>query len=299
VTVVCLATLYVVWGSTYLAMRVAIGSFPPLAMASGRFIAAGGLLYLLLRARGVAPPTPREWGSCAAIGVLVMGVGLGGAAMAMAHVSSGLAALVFGSVPVWTALFERMFGARLRAREAAGMVLAFAGITLVATRGQLRAEPLAAVQLCTAAATYAFGCVLQRRLPQPRGGMSTAAQMLVGGLALGVASLVRGERLPTHASLASIVALAHLVVFGSMVAYSALNHLLRTARASLATSYAFVNPIVALGLGALVAGEHVGRTELVAVGLVVAGVAVVASASFRGLSTRPALGKLKLSASQP
>ena len=279
VTLLCLATLYGVWGSTYLAIRVAVTSFPPLEMASLRFLTAGLLLYAILRVRGVPAPTLREWRSCAAIGVLMMAVGLGGASVAMTRVSSGVAALVFGSVPVWTALFERAAGTRLRAREAFGMALGFAGLSVVASRGELHAQPLAAIQLGVSAAAYALGCVLSRRLAQPRGAMSVAAQMLLAGVALLAASVARGERIPTQVSLSSVLALAHLIVFGSMLAYTALNRLLRTVSASLATSYAFVNPIVALGLGALVLGETVGRSELVATALVVTGVVIVAGAS--------------------
>lgn len=285
-TLLCLLTLYVVWGSTYLAIRVAVVSFAPLEMASVRFLLAGGLLYGLLRARGTPSPSAAEWRSCAAIGLPMMGVGLGGASLAMTHVSSGMTALVFGSAPVWTAAFERASGVRLRGPEVIGMVIGLSGLVLVATRGELRADPLAAISLAGSAATYAFGCFLSRRLRQPRGSMSAAAQMLAAGVALGLASLVRGERPPTHVSWLSIVALTHLVLLGSMLAYAAFNHLLRTVSVALATSTAFVNPVVALGLGALVGGEHVGRTEIIAATLVVAGVVTVASAAWRPRASR-------------
>ena len=281
VTVACLAVLYLVWGSTYLAMRVAVQSFAPLQMASLRFASAGLILYLLLRACGAAAPTLREWQACAAIGALVMAIGLGGVSIAVTHVSSGVAALVFGSVPLWTALFGRAFGQRLRGREAVGMFLGFAGVVLVATRGALRGEPFAAAILCASAASYSFGCVLARRLSLPRGAMATAAQMIAAGVALAIGSLVRGEALPSHVSSASAFALAYLVLFGSMIAYCAFNHLLRTERASLATSYAFVNPIVALALGALFGGESFARADVIGVSFVVAAVVVVASGAWR------------------
>ncbi len=280
VTSLCLATLYGVWGSTYLATRIAVSSLPPFEMASLRFLAAGSLLYALQRARGVSAPTRLEWRSCAAIGLPMMAVGLGGASLAMTHVSSGVAALAFGCIPMWTALFERVLGGRLRAREAAGMVVGFLGLVVVAARGQLRSDPVGAVELAVATASYGLGCVLSRRLPQPRGPMSVAAQMILAGLLLAGASVLRGEGAPAHVSLRSVAALSYLVLAGSMLAYTALNHLLRTARASLATSYAFVNPVVALGLGALKAGETVGAAEVTAVVLVVVGVVVVASASW-------------------
>ena len=285
-TLLCLLTLYVVWGSTYLAIRFAVVSFAPLQMASVRFLLAGGLLYGLLRARGTPSPSKVEWRSCAAIGLPMMGVGLGGASLAMTHVSSGMTALVFGSAPVWTAVFERASGVRLRGREGFGMVIGLSGLVLVATRGELRADPIAAIGLAGSAATYAFGCFLSRRLPQPRGSMSAAAQMVSAGVALALASLLRGEGLPVHVSWLSVIALVHLVLLGSMLAYTAFNHLLRTVSVALATSTAFVNPVVALGLGALAGGEHVGRTEIVAAILVVAGVITVASAAWRPRASR-------------
>jgi len=280
-TALCLGTLYSVWGSTYLAIRFAVASFPPLEMAAARFALAGGLLYALARLRGAPAPTRMEWRYCAAIGVPMMGVGLGGASVAMTHVSSGVAALVFGSAPIWTALFEHLYGVRLRPREALGMFVGLSGLVLVATRGELRGDPVAAACLAGSAATYAFGCFLARHLPQPRGSMSSAAQMIAAGSALAVASLVRGERVPAHVSWLSALSFVHLVLLGSMVAYSAFNHLLRTVPAPLATSTAFVNPVVALGLGALLGGEHLGRTELTAAAMVVTGVVIVASASWR------------------
>ena len=275
VTLGCLVVLYLVWGSTYLAIRIAVQSFAPLQMAAIRFMIAGALLYAFLRARGAPSPTWREWRSCAAIGVLMMAIGLGGVSIVVKHVSSGVAALVFGSVPLWTALFGRLFGQRLRAREALGMVLGLTGVLLVATRGGLRGAPLAAAILCASAASYSLGCALARRVPQPRGAMSTAAQMLVAGAVLTIASLARGESIATDLTIRSIAALAHLIALGSIVAYSALNHLLRTERASVATSYAFVNPVVALGLGAAFEGERVTGADWIGVGMVIAAVAVV------------------------
>jgi drug/metabolite transporter (DMT)-like permease len=259
-TPLCLATLYAVWGSTYLAIRVAVGVLPPFEVGAIRFLSAGVLLFAALQARGAPAPTLREWRSCAGIGFLMMSVGLGGASLAMTHVSSGVAALVFGSVPLWTALLERAFGGRLRGREALGMLFGFATLAFVATRGELRADTAGAVELAVAAGSYSLGCVLSRRLPQPGGPMSVAAQMIVAGAILAVASLARGEHPPTHVPLAPILALAHLVLLGSIAAYSALNHLLRTERPALATSYAFVNPIVAVALGVLLGGEHLGTT---------------------------------------
>jgi drug/metabolite transporter (DMT)-like permease len=275
-TFACLLTLYTVWGSTYLAMRVAVRDFAPMQLGAFRFLLAGGLLFAILRVRGASPPTKREWLTCSVIGLLMMGVGLGATAYAVQTVSSGACALVFGCVPLFTAAFQRAFGQALRRRELAGLVFGVSGVALVATRGALHASPLAAAVLVMGAASYSLGCALGSRLAQPNGAMSGAAQMIVAGAALFAVSVAKGEPMPSHVSTSAAIALAHLVVLGSMVSYSALGHLLRNERPALATSYAFVNPIVALGLGALFLGEHVGRVEIAAVALVLVAVALVA-----------------------
>jgi drug/metabolite transporter (DMT)-like permease len=290
-TVACLAILYSVWGSTYLAMRVAVQSFPPFRMGALRFFIAGVLLYALLRARGHAAPTSREWKSCGLIGVLMMAGGLGCAVLAMKFVSSGVTALVFGSVPLFTAAIQRLFGQRLVRLEIAGLGVGFAGIASLALRGALAASPTAAMLLVAGASSYSLGCVLSNRLPQPKGAMSAAAQMIVAGVVLFAVSFARGETFPAHPSLKSMAALAHVIFLGSMLAYSALNHLLRTERPSLATSYAFVNPVVALALGAAIAHEHVGITEIYAVSSILAAVALVVRAKSKVeiLSPQPAV----------
>ena len=281
-TLLCLAILYSVWGSTYLAMRVAVSSFAPFRMGGVRFSIAGLLLYLLLRARGHAPPTWREWKSCAVIGSLMMATGLGCTAFAVQFVSSGVAALVFGSVPLFTAAIQRVFGQQLSRREMAGLAIGFSGVALLAFRGSLAASPLSASLLVTGAASYSLGCVLSSRLPQPKSAMSTAAQMIVAGVVLFAASVLRGESFTAHPALRSVVALAHLIFLGSMLAYSALNHLLRTERPALATSYAFVNPVIALALGALMGDEHVVMAEICAVCAVLTAVALVVRSKTRG-----------------
>jgi drug/metabolite transporter (DMT)-like permease len=290
-TLLCLAILYSVWGSTYLAMRVAVTSFAPFRMGGIRFLVAGALLYLLLRLRGHRPPTWRQWRSCALIGSLMMGMGLGCTALAVRTVSSGVAAMVFGCVPLFSAAIQRAFGQRLVRREIVGVCVGFAGVALLTLRGSLAASPLAAALLITGAASYSLGCVLSGRLDQPLGAMSTAAQMIFAGAVLFAVSMLRGESFPAHPSLASVVALAHLIFLGSMLAYSALNHLLRTERPSLATSYAFVNPVVALALGAAIGHEHVGKAEIAAVSLVLVAVILVARAKSKSsiLSQRAGL----------
>jgi drug/metabolite transporter (DMT)-like permease len=290
----CLAVLYTVWGSTYLAQRIAVAGFPPLRMAGIRFTLAGGLLYAALRVRGAKAPQPRAWGAAALSAIPLLVLGMGGVAIAVQRVPSGLAALVFGSVPLWTALFDRLWGGRLGRAEIAGLFVGFLGVSLVSLRGALGADPSGAALLCASAASYALGCVLTRRLPLPPGITGTAVQMLSGGVMLLAASAIAGERASTP-SRASLFALAYVIVLGSILAYSAFGYLLRNARPALATSYAYVNPIVALGLGTLLGGEHVTRTDVAGLTLVLSAVGLVALGRGRiGAKGAPALADFRV-----
>ncbi len=270
----CLGVLYVVWGSTYLAQRVAVATMPPLQMAALRFLISGALLYAALRATGTPAPTRRAWMAAAASAVPLLVTGMGTAAVALTRVPSGLAALVFGSVPLWTALFYRLSGGRLRRLEVLGLGVGFAGVAVVATRGALRAEPWGAALVVLAAASYALGCVVTRRAPLSPGVMGTASQMLAGGAVLAVASLARGEPIAAP-SLRAATALAYLVVLGSLLAYSAFGWLLKNASPALATSYAYVNPVTALALGVAFGGERFTPDDGAGLVLVLAAVALV------------------------
>ncbi|APR80075.1 Permease of the drug/metabolite transporter (DMT) superfamily protein [Minicystis rosea] len=270
----CLGVLFTVWGSTYLAQRVAVAGMPPLQMAAVRFLVSGALLYAGLRAAGAPAPTAREWKAAAITALPLMVTGMGTAAVAITRVPSGLGALLFASVPLWTALFDRMRGGRLRGLEAMGLALGFAGVSLVASRGALRAEPLGAMLMAGAAASYALGCVATRRARLAAGVMGTTSQMLTGGSMLAVASVAWGEPM-ARLDAKTLGALAYLVVLGTVVAYSAFGWLLKNARPALATSYAYVNPIIALALGAALGGERFANADYIGLSLVLSAVALV------------------------
>ena len=276
----CLGVLYLVWGSTYLAQRIAVSGIPPLQMAAIRFLVSGAILYAALRATGAPRPTRRAWWAAAITATPLLVTGMGVAAIAIARVPSGLAALLFGAVPLWTALFDRLRGGRLVALEAAGLALGFGGVVLVASRGALRADPAGAALCAFAAASYALGCAATRRAKLAPGAMGTATQMLAGGAILAIASAARGEPIAMPSTRAAL-ALAYLVLLGSMVAYSALGWLLRNTRPALATSYAYVNPIIALALGAALGGERFARADYAGLLLVLSAVALVGAAQRR------------------
>ncbi|HZV98629.1 MAG TPA: drug/metabolite exporter YedA [Methylophilaceae bacterium] len=273
--VLALGALYFIWGSTFLAMRFAIESFPPFMMAAIRFVAAGALLYGWLRWRGTPVPTFKQWLGAAIVGVLLLSIGNAGVAYAEQSVSSGAAALAIATVPLWAAIFASFWKHAPNRREWLGIVIGTVGIVVLNLGTNMQASPLGAGILLLSAACWAFGSLWGKHLPMPEGAMASAAQMLMGGAVLVGVSLMTGETWPESASPKSIYALAYLIVFGSLIAYSAYLFLLNAVRPALATSYAFVNPVVALALGAWLAGEVIGRAEYIALAIIVVGVLLV------------------------
>jgi drug/metabolite transporter (DMT)-like permease len=270
-----LGAVYLIWGSTYLAMRVAVSGLPPFFMAGGRFVAAGLVLLAFLRFRGAPWPTAREWLMATPVGFLMFVVGNGMVSVAEQHLGSGVAAVVTGTMPLWAAAMARFFGERVTAREWVALVLGFGGVAALALGGELRAEPWSALLLCLAPIGWALGSHLARRLPMAKGLMSAATQMLVGGVAMELLSLALGERVVTPVPTRALLAWLYLGVAGSLLAYSAFTWLLRHTRPAVATSYAYVNPVVAVALGGLLGGERVGPEVLLAVVLIAAATALV------------------------
>ncbi|HEX2913636.1 MAG TPA: drug/metabolite exporter YedA [Chloroflexia bacterium] len=278
-----LVTLYFIWGSTYLGMRLAIESFPPFFMAAVRFLIAGSLLYGFLRMRGMSNPTRKQWGSAALVGGLLLICGNTGVAFAEQWIDSGLAAVMVATVPLWTALFAGFWGRWPRRQEWIGSGLGLIGVILLSTSSRLQLNPLGLIIVLGGAVCWAFGSVWSKHLPMPPGLMASAAEMLCAGAILLIVSLLTGTAAPTGFSLESVGALIYLIIFGSLIAFSAFSYLIRTVRPTLATSYAYVNPLVAVGLGALLASEQITWLEVIAMFFVISGVAFV-SLSQRGQS---------------
>lgn len=275
-------TLYLVWGSTYLAIRIGVESWPPLLMAGVRFVIAGSLLYGFLRWRGVPAPTWAQWRAAGAIGFLLLSCGNGGVTLAEhAGVASGVAALAVATVPLFTLLFGLLFGHRNSRLEWAGIFLGLAGIGLLNLGSNLQASPMGAALILFAAAAWAFGSVWSKNLPLPQGAMASAAEMLVGGAALLIGSALSGERLTQMPTAAGWGALAYLIFFGSIVAFSSYMYLLKHVRPAAATSYAYVNPVVAVLLGIAFAGERIGAEECLAMGVIVGAVVLIGLPQWR------------------
>lgn len=276
---VALVALYLIWGSTYLAIRYAVVDFPPFMAGAIRFLIAGAVLYAILRARKTPSPTRAEWGGAARVGALLLGGGMGGV-MTAEHmgVASGLAAIFPAATPLLVALFGGLWGLWPRRAEWLGLLVGFAGVVLLSLEGSLRSNHLATFILALAPTCWAFGTAWSRQLRLPPGLMSSAAEMLSGGVVLLLLSLVTGERMIHAPGLPAVLALAYLTVFGSLIAYSAFTFLLDSVRPALATSYAYVNPVVAVLLGVGLAGEHITAYALVALPIILLGVGLVAIA---------------------
>lgn len=273
--ILALVSVYLVWGSTYLAMRIGLTGFAPFLMAGTRFTIAGGLLMAVLLARGASLPTAKEWGGAAIVGILLLSGGNGGVVYAEQTVGSGLAALALATVPLLTALLAGVWGQWPTAREWVGLAVGFAGIVLLNMDGGLRASPLGATALLVAAVSWALGSVWSRRLTLPQGMMASAAEMLCGGAALLALGASQHEHWHAHPSRAAIGALAYLV-FGAIAGFSAYVYLLARVRPALATSYAYVNPVIAVALGAAFVGEKITPVVFLSGLLIVGGVVLVA-----------------------
>ncbi len=271
-----LSAVYLVWGSTYLAIRFALeGGWPPLLMGGIRFLAAGTFLYALLRLRGTAAPTPMQWRNAAFVGLLLLGVGNGLVCVAEQTVSSGLAAVAVASMPLWMALFAALRGERPRRVEWLGLAVGFAGVAWLNAGSSLTATPTGLVALLVAAVAWAYGSVWSRGRDLPSPFMGAAAQMLCGGAAMLVVGLAIGERFDGLPDARGLLSVGYLASIGSLVGFSAYIWLLHHVRPALAGSYAYVNPVIAVLLGVWLAGEHFGAHDIGAMVVVLLGVVAI------------------------
>ncbi|MBT8765342.1 drug/metabolite exporter YedA [Pseudomonas boanensis] len=274
--------LYLIWGSTYLAIRIGVESWPPLLMAGIRFVVAGGLMFAWLRWRGLPNPSWQEWKAAGAIGFLLLSCGNGGVTLAEhLGVASGVAALAVATVPLFALLFGLIWGQRTTRLEWAGIALGLVGIALLNLGSNLQASPLGAALIIFAAAAWSFGSMWSKNLKLPAGPMASAVEMLAGGFALLAGSLLSGERLVAMPTVAGWSALAYLVVFGSIIAFSSYLYLLKNVRPAAATSYAYVNPVVAVLLGIGFAGEQIGMEEGMAMLVIISAVILIGLPQWR------------------
>lgn len=270
-----LACTYFIWGSTYLAVRFAIESFPPFLMVGWRSLVAGVLLYILLWLSGSPHPKPKEWFGAGIVGILLMSVASSTVTHVQLTVSSSVAALSIATVPIWMAVFSSLWGHKITTREWLGIAIGFVGIALLNMGGSLHGDIKNALLLMFAAATWSFGSVWGKHLLMPKGLMGAACQLLIAGLVLLMLSAFADENWPAHISQKSWSAMAFLIVLGSMVTYSAYQYLLKTVRPLVAASNTFVNPIVAFIVGTWLANETVAANEYMALAVILVGVYLV------------------------
>lgn len=270
---------YFIWGSTYLAIKFGIESFPPFLMGGIRFTVAGILLYIVKRFLGEPNPTRYQWLGATIVGILLPAMGNGTVCYVQQTVSSGVAALAIATVPIWMAIFSSFWGHKIKGREWLGVAVGFVGIAMLNFGGSLYGQLSSAFLLVFAAATWSFGSVWGKYLSMPAGLMAPACQMLTGGIALLIFSTLQGEQYPSAISLKSWVAILFLIVLGSLVAYSAYQYLLKTVRPLVASSNTFVNPIVAFAVGIWLANEYITTIEYAALAVILVGVFLVLSVS--------------------
>ncbi len=276
--------IYIVWGSTYLAMKFAVDTIPPFLMGATRFLIAGGLLVAWSAFRGRAHTTKAAWQSAAIVGGLLLFWGNGSVAWAAQRVPSGLMSLLVATVPLWVVLIEGVRGRRPTVAQLAGVAIGLVGVGLLVlpADGSFRnaaVDPLGAAVLTLGSLAWTAGSLYSRSAPQAAyAPMASGMQMLCGGVLLLVLGLASGEpaRLSMDAvSLRSALSVGYLIVFGSLVGFSTYMWLLQKASPSAVGTYAYVNPAVAVMLGVLLAGERLPARGVMAMSVILGGVALV------------------------
>jgi drug/metabolite transporter (DMT)-like permease len=279
------AIIYFVWGSTFLAIRIGVQEVPPFLLAGVRFLAAGAILYAWMRATGTAQPTRREWASVTLLAVLIFLVDYGCVFWAEQRVPSGITAVMMATIPVFTALAEILIlrTQQLTFRLSIALVIGLAGVAVLVSRsvsfGDAPIESSGALALVVGAISWSLASVLSRKLPLPQSKfMSSGAQMLVGGILLLLAAATFGEFHNFHAQQVSArawLALAYLIVAGSIVAFTAYVWLIHHEAPTKVGTYAYVNPVVAVILGYFLAGEPIGARTVLGTIFVLVSVVVI------------------------
>ncbi|MBN7136867.1 drug/metabolite exporter YedA [Lysobacter enzymogenes] len=280
-----LASVYVLWGSTYLGIRFALESYPPFLLGAARMFLAGALMYAVLRWRGAAPPTRKQWRTLWVLSIFMVLLSNGLVNLAETQVDSGLAAIAVASMPLFAGVFAMMRGRHPAKIEWLGLAVGFAGVVWLNAGGKLSASTLGLVCLIVAPIAWAWGSIWSRDLDLPSPFMAASAQMLTGSAWMLGAAAVSGERMHAWPSVSATAALLYLVVAGSIFGFTAYIWLLHHVRPALATSYAYVNPPIAVLFGALLAGERFTSHDLGAMAVILVGVVIITLAKARAGKT--------------
>jgi len=274
--IACLAATWLIWGSTYLAIKFALVSFPPFYQMGSRFLVAGLLLMAWQRWRGRALPTLREWRNAAIIGALLLVSGMGFTAYSEQSVASGLVVAYIAIIPIIVTAMNLPFGIRPSRLELVGTLVGVAGVLMLVRGDGFSASPVGLATLTTACLSWSLGSVLsQRRFPLAPGAMGFASEMLCGSALLLLLAAALGERAEWPPQPLAAWSWVYLIVFGSLLAFNAYMVLLSRVSAGLASSYTFVNPVIALALGIWLGGETVTSFEWAAAGVITVGVVLL------------------------
>lgn len=276
-----LAAVYLLWGSTYLAIRFALPGYPPFLLGAIRMFLAGALMYAVLRARGASPPTRRQWRTLAVLSIFMVLLSNGFVNLAETQVNSGLAAIAVASMPLFAGVFAMLRGRHPSRVEWIGLVVGFIGVIWLNAGSALSGSTLGLVCLVIAPLAWAWGSIWSRDLDLPEPFMAASGQMLCGSGWMLVAAVIHGERITAVPSLGATAAMLYLVVAGSIFGFTAYIWLLHHVRPALATSYAYVNPPIAVLFGALLAGERFTAHDLGAMAVILLGVVIITLAKAR------------------
>ncbi len=277
--IVALGAVWIIWGSTYLGIRYGLETLPPFTLQGIRFTIAGTAMYAWLRLRGAPNPTARQWRNAALVGCLLLIGGLGLVTLAEDRgVGTGLTATMIALSPMWLALWGGLWGRWPVRREWMGMAVGLVAVVVLALGNDFGTSSVGFVLLLVSPLSWTLGSALTRHLDLPRGAMASACEMLAGAVAYWILVLVTGERVGSP-STTSILAVAYLIVFGSIVAYTAYQYLLEHTRPSVAASYAYVNPVVAVVLGTVLVDEALTWGIAVALPLVIVSVVLITRAA--------------------
>lgn len=280
-----LASLYVLWGSTYLAIRFALEDFPPFLLGAIRMSIAGALMYIVLRMRGTPAPTRKQWGVLWILSIFMVLLSNGLVNLAETEVGSGLAAIAVASMPLFAGVFAMLRGRHPSRIEWVGLVIGFCGVLWLNAGGELAASTLGLVCLMIAPIAWAWGSIWSRDQSLPEPFMAASGQMLCGSVWMLAAAVVHGERMSAWPTLEPTLALLWLIVAGSIFGFTAYIWLLHHVRPALATSYAYVNPPIAVLFGAVLGGETFTRNDIGAMAVILLGVVIITLSKTR--ATKP------------
>jgi drug/metabolite transporter (DMT)-like permease len=275
--VLALLAVYVLWGSTYFGIKIALQSYPPFLLTAIRMLIAGSIMFLILRWRGIAVPTRAQWRNILILAIFMTVLANALINMAEQTVATGLVAIGVAVMPLWAGIFSALRGQHPSSREWFGIAIGFAGVVWLNIGTPMHASWQGLLATMTAPIAWAYGSIWSRSKNLPSPFMSSATQMLMGGIMSLLVALVLGERIHVMPSLQATSAMLYLVLAGSICGFTAYIWLLHHVRPALATSYAYVNPVIAVLLGGFLLQEHFNRHAIGAMLLILLGVVLMTS----------------------